>query len=124
MDFKKGLVCSLTDEQATFYESCEEFIEDSEQKLIVDRQKAFRSVQENEEETMGLSKFGIKNPISAGWTITLGSLLLTLIGIFIFNRISIWTLAFFVAGIVVLAKGYEKRKKEKPIQQDTLDGDL
>lgn len=124
MDFKKGLVCGKTNEQATFINTCEDYEVDSAQKTMVDQSRAVRKQQENEEETLGLSKFGIKNPVTAGWIIIIGSAAWFVLGLHFLNRIFFWPLILLIVGFVILSRATKRLKESKPIDDNVIDGDL
>ncbi len=112
-NLQKGIVCSLTDEVATFERSCPDYIEDPEAKLEYESRQQEKKEMDIEEESFGLSKsFGVKNGIVAG-QIAVGIAVLWFFGgIFFLDRIFFYPLFLLVIGIITWYKGSNRKKEE------------
>lgn len=71
----RGIVCSLTNEHATFERSCPDYEEDPKARDHYERLKAARAADRLYDETNGFSKFGITNGFAIGFMILLLGLL-------------------------------------------------
>tara|TARA_R110002072_G_scaffold273058_1_gene433323 strand:- start:4085 stop:4510 length:426 start_codon:yes stop_codon:yes gene_type:complete len=120
---KKGIICKLTGNQATFTDSCENYSKDEKAAILVERAVKSKEAAETHESTFGLSAIGIKNGVVAGGVITglgIGSIIFT---ITMLGFISLWSILIILAGIIAMVKGasINKKKKLKSSYVDLLD---
>ncbi len=110
---EKGIVCSLTNEHASFNKYCKEFKEDLILKSVLEKQRIENEKEEIEEESLGLSSLGIKNGVLAGQIAIIGAILWLIIGVIYLDRIFFYPFALIAIGIVAWNKGTKRRKKEQ-----------
>lgn len=125
-DSKKGVVCSLTQEYANFETTCPDFYLDVVAKDTKDRYEAQNTVQAVDSDTMGLSKYGVKNGIVAGIIIIAGALTWLIVGLSA-GWIFYYPIFLIIAGIVVLIKGIiteSKKPGKKKISENILDEEI
>lgn len=121
----KGVICSLTNEQATFEVTCEHYEEDS--KLVaknIERNKLLEEKQ-LDRETWGLSLIGIKDLVFVGIIFLVLSVVIQGVLLFKFGLISLWPVLVFVLSIITIIKGVQRKKEEaKKKQTDILDDEI
>ncbi len=124
---RKGIICGITQEVATFNDTCDDFEEDAILKKRNELSKQARLLEAKQESTMGLSAFGINNGSVAGIIyIILGVLSITLT-VFIFEVITIWSFILVIIGIVLIIKAAQSKSKQRPKKSkyvDLLDEEL
>lgn len=100
----KGVICSLTNEPATFVDECPDFkLDDVAAQEELAREKKQAEV-DLEEETGGLSSFGIKDGRTAGIFMIVGAIVWFFAGIMFLNRIFFYPFFLVIAGIAVWVK--------------------
>jgi len=109
---EKGMVCSLTNEKASFIETCKDFIEDPVAKRQFEEKKLQTEIYEIEEESLGLSTFGIKNGVIAGKIAIFGAIIWLILGVVYMNRIFFYPFFLIFIGVVAWKKGIKRKRKE------------
>lgn len=126
-DTKRGLICKLTNDYATFEVECEQYEADPTAIKDNDRWDAQINEREEKERTMGLAAIGIKNGTAAGVLITFGGFTWLVLGVVLLESIFLWSIGMMVAGIILLVKDRSdkaKLKRQNRGDSNTLDGDL
>jgi len=109
---EKGIVCSLTNNKASFEKTCKDYIEDPIAKRKVEEIRELAEFKEIEEESLGLSSFGIKNGIVAGQIAIFAAIVWLVLGIIYMNRIFVYPFFLIFIGVVAWNKGISRKKKE------------
>lgn len=113
-DMQKGVICSLTNEQATFEDSCLDYIEDpiaKEQNLQRKEQRRDMTI---DDESFGLStSFGVKNGILAGQIAIAVAIIWFIVGFFLLDRIFFYPFVLLVLGIIAWQKGLKRKDEEQ-----------
>lgn len=122
-DRNKGVVCSLTNEHADFNLTCEFFTEDEKVISKIEEQNKIKAAEKLDKETYGLSSLGITNLVTVGIIIIILSIIIQVAKIYYMNRISIYSLIFFVVGIITISKGIQRNKK-KSESDNILDNNI
>jgi Flp pilus assembly protein TadB len=120
VNFKKGMVCSLTGEHATFDPTCPDYDEDHHE---IEKKEKKLAEDKLEKDTAGLSSYGIKNRIAAGIIIIVGAILWLVAGL-VMNRLSIYALVILVVGLVVLVNGIRVEANKPKAREEILDDDI
>jgi len=128
-DPKKGIVCSLTGDWATFNPTCPDYQRDEE--AYAQRQEELARIHEEElsEGTLGMSKLGIKSKIGAGIVLMIGGIVWLVAGALYMDRIFFYPIFMIGGGVFVFFKGMSdknkarKRRKRKEMSRDILDMD-
>ena len=110
---QKGIVCSITNEYATFDDLCKDYVEDPIAKEEIEKKKLLLKNQEIEEESLGLSFLGVKNGIIAGQIAIFGAILWFILGIIYLNRIFFYPFILIIIGGIAWSKGIKRRNQEK-----------
>lgn len=118
-----GIVCSLTKEHATFIGFCNNYQEDEKEAELLENKKILQKEDEAQEETLGLSKIGIKDGTLAGIIIIVAAIAWFVIGLVYLNRIFIYPPFLLVFGVFALVRGLNKRKKNR-FAKELLDRDF
>ncbi len=126
-DLNKGIICSLTNEQATFESTCPHFeVDPIAKKRMEGEQKRIRNA-ELAEESMGMSAIGINSGVTAGIIAIALGIVLLFVEIIFFQVIILYTFIPIVLGIIAIFKGLSRKSKEKRNKRNkhaTLDSDL
>lgn len=120
----KGIVCGLTDEQATFEKSCPDYQEDERASEQIRQQKEARAKDKMYEDTHGFSSVGITNGYVIGALISIGGLVWLILGWVIIHRIFIYP--FFMVGYGIFhairtSTKHSEHKRKKKQNNDLLD---
>lgn len=118
---KSGIICSLTKEKPNYLSQCSSYNRNDSEYLA--RQLELKTIDERQksESTGGLSAIGIKNPILAGIIITLVFIILNVILLIGFQRISLWLIALLIFGIIILINGIISKSKREIKNDNILD---
>lgn len=121
-DLKKGILCSLTNDYANFFNDCPSFIEDTDAAAKLELEEKLKIEREQSEESLGLSSFGIKNGITAGMVLIAFGFCWILFGIMYLDRIFFFPFVLIILGIIVWAKGHKKANlnKNPSIKDDSV----
>lgn len=116
---QKGIICSLTNEQADFEKSCPDYLLDEAAKLEYESKIANRKEMAVEDESFGLSaSFGVKNGVIAGQIAIALAIIWFIGGIFLLDRIFFYPPVLLVLGAIAWYKG-DKRKTEEKFKEWT-----
>lgn len=105
---KKGLICSITNEPADFDEKCSNYIVDLRAEKEVIERNLDQAKRQQHKDTMGLSKYGIKNGIVAGCVLLITALVWLALGIALLERIFYFPFVMIVLGIIAIERGMRK----------------
>lgn len=108
-----GMVCSLTQERATFENTCADFDEDPKEARMIEIKAKNRVSEIEHEESMGLSVIGIKNGMWAGIIVMSAALLWLVLGLILLDRIFLYSFVLFAFGVLAFANGLKKRNQLK-----------
>lgn len=101
---KKGIICQLTNDVASFDHTCPEFDEDPTLKRKSELSDEARRIEKTRESTFGLSSFGIKSGTIAGIVYILLGIASIVLTIFVLDFISLWSIVLLIIGIVLIVK--------------------
>ena len=120
---QKGIICSLTMEQADFQGNCKGYSEDIEEAGILDQKREELANQVVQQESLGLTALGISNGITAGFMTMFLAIAWFAIGYFYMDRIFFYPPILFVIGIITAIRGVNKKKRKKVVKnnEDLLD---
>ncbi len=124
---RKGIICGITQEVATFNDTCDDFEEDAILKKRNEISKQARLQEAKQESTMGLSAFGVSNGSVAGIIYIIIGILSVGLTIFLFEVITIWSFILVIIGIVLIIKTAQSKTKQRPKKSkhaDLLDEEL
>lgn len=110
---KEGVICALTEVRADFDDTCPSYSEDAD---AVKRKKELaelRLAREQESETAGLSKYGIKNQLVAGLIVFLAGLMWLVVGLVGLNLLFFFPMFMIAIGLVIIALGLRKEVAKK-----------
>lgn len=110
---KKGIICSLTMEHATFINNCTDFREDIEEGNLIDQKKIELANQVVQQESIGLTALGISNGVTAGFVTMFAAIAWFGIGFFYMDRVFFYPPILFIIGIITAVKGLKKKKIKK-----------
>lgn len=119
-DMKKGVICSLTGEKATFSVDCEDYKEDEKAFLKRKAEKERIKKEEDFSKTAGMSAIGIKNGFITGFILIVLFIAFNLATIVFFNRVFLISIAPLVLGIISIVWQINKNKKKKDINKDEV----
>jgi hypothetical protein len=108
---QKGIICSLTDAQATFEGTCPDFERDQKAAEIVAQENEVRQNQKVYDESLGMSAFGVKNGILAGIISIVGAFVWFFGGMIFLNRIFFYPIFLVGYGIYAIVKGTQSRNE-------------
>lgn len=121
-NMQKGIVCSLTNEQATFDDECKDFEADLDaQKVEQDKELEKQKIEEREL-TGGLNSVGIKSGIAAGIILIILGIAWLIGGLLFLDRLFIYSFFVIISGIIALAKGISKEREKAKLRQKDLLG--
>jgi hypothetical protein len=121
---QKGIICSLTKEQATFVGNCVEFHEDEKEAQIQENKKVITQKEKELDDSFGLSRIGIKNGIIAGIIVIIAAVLWFILGLLYFDVVFFFPPVLLVFGVLTLINGIKKDKKKKVNNNQILDSDF
>lgn len=124
---RKGIICGITQEIATFNHTCDDFEEDANLKRRNELSKQARLIEAKQESTMGLSIFGVKNGYVAGVVYIILGILSIVLTVFVFEVVTIWSFLVVIIGIVLIIKAAQTKTKNRPKKSahaDLLDEEL
>lgn len=124
---QKGLVCSITNEYATFDRSCADFNEDPIAKAAIEREKQQQEYVQQADGSLGLSKYGIKNGFAIAAVCFFGGLIWIIGGLIAIDRIFFYP--FFLIGFgiykfIATLLAMNKQKAMTKVNKDMLDDDV
>ena len=115
-----GIVCQLTEQQATFTDSCQDFDKDLHLMQVNQiRREEGRKRRLKSDFTFGLDNFGIKNGIVAGILLVIVGLAWLLVGL-TYNRIFYYTFVLILMGVTAIIIGIINGLKRKADRHATL----
>lgn len=118
-NMQKGIICSLSNEQADFEKSCPDYLLDEAAQLEYESKIADRKEMAVEDESFGLSaSFGVKNGVIAGQIAIALAIIWFIGGIFLLDRIFFYPPVLLVLGAIAWYKG-DKRKTEEKFKEWT-----
>lgn len=119
-DMKKGIICSLTGEKATFSIDCEDYKED--EKAILKRKAEIERRKSEEEfsKTAGLSSIGIKNGFVTGFILIVLFIGFNLATIVFFDRIFFISFTLLILCIISITWQVSKNRNKKDIKEDEV----
>jgi uncharacterized membrane protein (DUF106 family) len=121
-DRNKGIICSLTSEHANFENNCSDYQVDEKEKTHLEWRLEQEKQRKIEDDSMGLHKIGITNPVYVSITVIILAITWIFIGIFFLEGIFIIPIIVFFVGVGIVIKGLMKKKKIKNLG-DILDLD-
>lgn len=120
----EGIICSLTNEKATFETECADYSHD--ERLAIQREVLEEEQLQSEkaQATMGLDTFGIKNGIAAGVIAMAGAVIWFFAGASI-DIIFFYPPLLFTLGLIALVRGIKvRRASRKKRSNDLLDSEI
>jgi hypothetical protein len=120
----KGIICSLTKEQATFVGNCVEFHEDEKEAQIQEDKKIIIQKEKELDDSFGLSRIGIKNGVVAGIIVVIAAIIWFVLGLIYFDVIFFFPPVLLVFGVLTLINGVKKERKKKAFNNQILDSDI
>jgi hypothetical protein len=118
---KKGIICDLTKDIASFDHTCSDFDEDPSLKKMSELSIEAKRVETARESTFGLSAIGITNGTIAGIIyiiLGIGSILLT---VFAIQMVTLWSFILMIIGIVLIVKASINRANNKTTRSKQVD---
>ncbi|PHR35107.1 MAG: hypothetical protein COA38_03070 [Fluviicola sp.] len=118
---KKGIICNLTKELASFDQNCSDFDEDPYLKKMNELSTEAKHLEATRESTFGLSAIGVTNGTIAGIiyiVLGIGSLLLTL---FVMQMVTLWSFVLVIIGIVLIVKAAINQGNNKTASSKRVD---
>ena len=124
LDKSRGLLCSLTNEFADFQATCSHYEMDAKAMEIRTKEERQKAAKKLQDDTLGLSKYGVKNvSIAAGIVMTFAVLWL-LIGVLYVNRVFIWPIILFIIALIALIRDVTKEKSAEKLYTKMRDSDI
>ncbi len=109
---QKGIVCAHTGEHATFDMNCPDYIEDPVAVKQVKRELEAKKEYAAYEESMGMSRFGIKDGLWAGIVMLFLGVLIIVGGVLLFDRLFLYAFVLIVLGIIAIVRGTNRRSQD------------
>lgn len=117
---KKGVVCGLTGEQATFDIDCPDYAEDKVAKKEQDRYDAAQKDRVLKEETLGLNSFGVKNQKTASYIILTIGVIWLVAGVMA-DRIFFYPFVLIIVGVFLNVRAVRKEREDKFKDDSVID---
>lgn len=118
--FQQGIICGITDAVAVFEGKCIDFKEDEKAVEQVELKNEIRQKEKIEEDSLGLSKFGIKSGITAGIIFIVLAIIWFVVGIVAFNRVFFYPAALVIIGLIAIGKGVKQKRGIKIKRDSTI----
>ncbi len=123
----RGVVCSLTNEHATFDKSCPDYEEDARAKVQADLLREAREKDQLYEETDGFSRIGITNGYIIGSIFLLGGIIWIISGWIGLKSLFIYPFLLIGYGVYKIIRTSVKtaeKKRDLQKKRDLLDGEV
>lgn len=124
---RKGIICDLTKDVATFDNACPDFDEDPSLKKMSELNTEARRIEKTRESTLGLSIIGITNGSVAGIVYIILGIASVFLTIYTIELVTLWSFVLIIIGIVLIVKALIHRGKNrtpKKKQFDLLDDEI
>lgn len=124
---KKGIICDLTKDIASFDHNCSDFDEDPSMKKRSDLSTEAKRIEATRESTLGLSAIGITNGTVAGIVYIILGIASLVLTVFAIQMVTLWSFVLVIIGIVLIVKSIINRGKNKNVsskQVDLLDAEI
>jgi hypothetical protein len=124
---RKGIICDLTKDVATFDNTCPDFVEDPSLKKMNELNTEARRIEKTRESTLGLSIIGITNGNIAGIVYIILGIASVFLTVYAIELVTLWSFVLIIIGIVLIVKSLihrGKNKAPKKKQFDLLDDEI
>ncbi len=124
---RKGIICDLTKDVATFDHTCPDFDEDPALKKMSELSTEAKRVEVTREITFGLSFIGITNGYLAGFVYLILGITSIFLTVYAIQIVTLWSFILIIIGTILIIKASINRGKNtysKKRQLDLLDDEI